>query len=87
MNWSQATLARGIQYKIATSRLSIPFSEWWHLPESSHWRSRSESKLCPASYQFMHSAANVRFGLGAGKEHLGPLPLRAYNGALIHQKR
>ncbi len=40
-----------------------------------------------ASYQFMHSAANVRFGLGAGKEHLGPLPLRAYNGALIHQKR
>jgi len=30
-------------------------------------------------------AAKVRFGLGAAKAHLGPLPLRAYNRALVHQ--
>ena len=34
---------------------------------------------------FVNSAAKVRFGLGAAEAHLGPLPLRAYNRALVHQ--
>jgi hypothetical protein len=43
----------------------------------------AKSAVC----EFVNSAAKVRFGLGAAKDHLGPLPLRAYNRALVHQKR